>query len=49
MIILKIIWAVLKWIILFNESQKQKLELLKKLDEDINKAIEEMKRIKESK
>jgi len=43
---IKIIWSVIKWIILFNESQKQKLELLKKLDEDINKAIEEMKQLK---
>ena len=46
---IKIIWSVIQWIILFNENQKVKLELLKKLDEDINKAIEEMKRIKDSK
>ena len=46
---IKILWSVIQWIILFNENQKVKLELLKKLDEDINKAIEEMKRIKGSK
>jgi len=46
MAILKIIWALVKWIVLFNESQKKRLELLQKIDEDINKAIAEMRQLK---